>query len=150
MEEEKINQITSQIINCSFTVANKLGAGFLEKVYENSLLIELRKNGLKAENQKPVNVYYDQTIVGEYFADIFVENEIIIELKAIKHLDDVHKSQLMNYLKASNKRFGLLINFGPPKIEIKRIINGYNWSQHQITETTVLIRSQYKELIEEL
>lgn len=123
--EDEINKITELIIGACFTVSNTLGAGFLEKVYENSLMIELRKSGIKAEQQKSVDVFYDQTLVGEYYADLIVEDEIIVELKAVKNFDNNHQAQLMNYLKACNKRYGLLINFGNPKVEIKRVVNGY-------------------------
>ncbi len=125
MLEHDANLITEKIINCAFTVSNTLGCGFLEKVYENSLIIELNKQGLKVEQQKSLNVYYDNCIVGEYFCDLFVEHEIIIELKTVKCIDEIHKAQLMNYLKACRKRFGLIINFANPKIEIKRMLNGY-------------------------
>ena len=123
--EDEINKITELIIGACFTVSNTLGAGFLEKVYENSLMIELRKSGIKAEQQKSVDVFYDQSLVGEYYADLIVEDEIIVELKAVKNFDNIHQAQLMNYLKACNKRYGLLINFGNPKVEIKRMVNGY-------------------------
>lgn len=123
--EDEINKITEKIIGACYTVSNTLGAGFLEKVYENSLVIELRKMEIKVEQQKSVDVFYDQTLVGEYYADQLVDDEIIVELKAVKSFDNNHRTQLMNYLKAGNKRYGLLINFGNPKVEIKRMLNGY-------------------------
>jgi len=132
MNENRMNEISGMIINCCFTVSNKLGVGFLEKVYENSLLIELRKSGLMAESQKPLHVFYDGFVVGEYFADILVEDEIVIELKAVRNLDEVHKAQLMNYLKASGKKLGLLINFGNAKIDVKRIANGLGYENKNI------------------
>jgi len=125
MTDEVVNTITEKIIGSAFIVSNILGAGFLEKVYENSLLIELRKSGLKVEQQKAINVYYDNVLVGEYISDLFVEDKIIVELKAIKRIDEIHHAQLMNYLKACKKRFGLILNFGSPKVEVKRIVNGY-------------------------
>ena len=125
MTDEELNSITENIIGSAFSVSNKLGVGFLEKVYENSLLIELQKNGLNVEQQKAINVYYDNILVGEYFSDLLVEDSIIVELKAVKRLDEIHQSQLMNYLKACKKRFGLILNFGTPKVEVKRIVNGY-------------------------
>jgi GxxExxY protein len=96
-----------------------LGYGFLEKVYENALLIEFRKSGLAAKPQAPIKVLYDQQIVGEYFVDILVEDCVIVEIKAVKSLVKEHEAQLLNYLKASQMEVGLLINFGP-KPEIKR------------------------------
>jgi GxxExxY protein len=125
MLEDDANLITEKIINCAFTVSNTLGCGFLEKVYENALVIELTKQGLEVEQQKSLNVYYANCLVGEYFCDLFVAKEIIIELKTVKCIDEIHKAQLMNYLKACRKRFGLIINFANPKIEIKRMLNGY-------------------------
>jgi len=88
------------------------------------MVIELRKNNLNLEQQKSLTVYYENQIVGEYFADLVVEEDIIVELKASKNIDENHQAQLLNYLKACNKRYGLLINFGKPKVEIKRMING--------------------------
>ena len=125
MTDNELNSITEKIIGAAFVVSNTLGAGFLEKVYENSLSIELDKLGLKVDQQKAMNVYYDNKIVGEYFSDLLVEENIIIELKAVKRIDEIHHAQLMNYLKACKKRFGLILNFGSPKVEVKRIVNGY-------------------------
>ena len=113
--------LTSRIISCFYKVYNKLGFGFLEKVYENALLIELTKNELKIGRQKPINVYYDNKLVGEYFADLIVEDKVIIELKAAETLIEEHELQLINYLKATNIEVGLLLNFGR-KPEIKRKI----------------------------
>jgi GxxExxY protein len=98
-----------------------LGFGFLEKVYENSLKIELEKNGLIVEKQKPINVYYEEHLVGEYFADLVVDNKIIIELKAAESLCEEHELQLINYLKATDFELGLLLNFGK-KPEVRRKI----------------------------
>lgn len=120
-----IDEITEKIIGASFLVSNELGFGFLEKVYENALKIELVNLGYKVEQQKPLSVIYKDQIIGEYFTDLIVEDEIIVELKSTKELADIHKTQLLNYLKACNKRVGLLINFGKPKIEIKRVVNNY-------------------------
>ena len=88
MNEEQLNQLTEKIIGCAFKVSNRLGIGFLEKVYENALVHELRKNGLVAEPQRPIKVYYDGVIVGEYFADILVNDTVIIELKATRNHDN--------------------------------------------------------------
>jgi GxxExxY protein len=114
MEDDMLHQeITSVIINAFFLVYNTLGYGFLEKVYENALLHELRKRGLRVEQQVSIKVYYDGVIVGEYFADLFVEGKVIIELKAAVAISDAHKAQLLNYLKATGIEVGLILNFGP-------------------------------------
>ena len=98
-----------------------MGCGFLEKVYENALAHELRKAGLKVLQQHSIKAYYDGIIVGEYVADLFVENCVIVEIKALKGLEESHLSQCLNYLKATKMRIGLLINFGKPKVEIRRV-----------------------------
>jgi GxxExxY protein len=117
----KINQITERIIGCSYTVSNTLGCGFLEKVYENALAYELIKAGFKVLQQHEIEVYYDGVVVGKYIADLFVEDSVIVEIKANSGLDDSQKAQCLNYLKATNLKIGLLINFGKPRIEIKRV-----------------------------
>lgn len=116
---------TEMVIGCAYTVANTLGPGFLEKVYENAHAHEMRKNGLEVKQQYAVNVYYDGIVAGEYIADLLVENLILVELKAVKGLDSVHMAQCMNYLKATGLQVCLLINFGPAKIEVKRIVNNF-------------------------
>ena len=122
MKEQYLHkELTSKIINCFYTVYNTLGYGFLEKVYENSLMIELLNNSLQVEKQKPIKVYYDNQLVGEYFADLVVNDQIIIELKASESLCEEHEYQLINYLKATNFELGLLLNFGK-KPEIRRKI----------------------------
>ncbi|WP_157867366.1 GxxExxY protein [Gloeothece citriformis] len=118
----KNKDITGLIIGCSFKVSNTLGCGFVEKVYEKALVYELRKQGLQAEAQYPVQVYYDGFIVGEFLIDILVENCIVVELKALKALDQNHYAQCINYLKATKLKTCLLINFGQPRVEHKRII----------------------------
>jgi GxxExxY protein len=117
-----LNDLTYQIRGAIFEVNKVLGSGFLEKVYEKSLVFELLKRGLKAERQVPIKVKYKGEIVGEYYADIIVENQIIIELKSIDALQKVHEAQLLNYLKATDYKLGLLVNFRHPKAEIKRFI----------------------------
>ncbi len=119
---EQLNRITRTIIGCAFTVGNALGYGFLEKVYENALTIEIRKHGLTAEQQQPVKVYYSGEVVGEFFADILVEGSVLIELKAAKAFDEAHIAQCLNYLKATGLKLCLLINFGANKVEVKRIV----------------------------
>ena len=106
------SEITGKILKAFFNVYNKLGYGFLEKVYENAMLIELRNLGMKAENQCPIKVYYGNELVGEYFADIVVNDLVIIELKAARKLIEAHEAQLINYLKATEIEVGLLLNFG--------------------------------------
>ena len=118
------DELTKEIIACAYKVHNTLGAGFLEKVYENAMMIELRKHGLKAEQQKSIKVYYENEIVGDYYADLFVENEIIVELKAVENLAKIHEVQTVNYLKGINKEIGLLINFGT-SVEVKRKYKTY-------------------------
>lgn len=117
------DEITEKIIGCSYTVANELGHGFLEKVYENALAHEVRKAGLAVGQQYPIPVIYDGVVVGDYTADLLVANEVLVELKAIKNIDDIHVAQCLNYLKATGCIICLLINFGNPRVEIKRIIN---------------------------
>jgi GxxExxY protein len=115
------DELTEKIIGCAFTVSNTLGAGYLEKVYENALAHELRKAGLTVEQQKRVEVFYDGVMVGYFDSDIIVEEIVILEIKAVRALDDAHKAQTLNYLKSTGLRVGLVINFGRPKIEIKRV-----------------------------
>ena len=117
-----VNDITYKIRGAIFEVNRILGHGFLEKVYENALLFELRKKGLKAKNQVPIKVEYKKIEVGEYFADIVVEDQVILELKTVNSLQSIHEAQLLNYLKATGYEIGLLINFTHPKAEIKRFI----------------------------
>ena len=118
----ELRELTYAINGAIFEVHNTLGEGFLEKVYENALLIELKKLGIHAQSQVPVEVIYKNEVVGEYVADIVVEDSIILELKTVDELTALHQAQLMNYLKASGKKIGLLINFKGQKAIIKRII----------------------------
>ena len=122
--ETEINTITQKIIGCAYTVSNHLGNGFLEKVYENALAHELRKSGLRLEQQYPVQVWYDGIAVGEFFADILVEGTVLVELKAVRSLEDAHLAQCLNYLKGTGLAVCLLINFFQPKVQIRRIVNG--------------------------
>lgn len=121
MNDYLFQDLTSKIISCFYKVYNKLGFGFLEKVYENALLIELTNSGLRVDRQKPINVYYENQLVGEYFADLIVDDKVIIELKAAEALIEEHELQLINYLKATDIEVGLLLNFGK-KPEIRRKI----------------------------
>ena len=119
---KNLNQLTETIIGCAFEVSNNLGAGFLEKVYENALRIELRRAGLAVVQQQPVPVTYRNERVGDYFADLLVEDSVVIEIKAVKAFDDIHLAQCLNYLKATGVSICLLINFGKPRVEIKRLV----------------------------
>ena len=122
MESE---ELTKKIIQCAFKVSNTLGSGFLEKVYENALAHEIRKTGLSAEQQYPISVIYDGVVVGEYIADIVVNDIVLVELKVVKEIDNMHKAQCINYLKATGLKVCLLINFGQQKTQVKRITNNF-------------------------
>lgn len=113
--------ITHKIIGCCFEVINELGAGFIESVYENALLIELQEKGLHAEAQVPLNVFFRKQNVGHFISDIIVEGVVLLELKAVKKLLPEHQAQVINYLKATGLEVGLLINFGSAKLEYKRL-----------------------------
>ncbi len=112
IDNYKHSELTKKIIKAFYNVYNKLGYGFLEKVYEKSMVIELSKMGLKSERQYPIKVFYDDKNVGEYFADIIFEDSVIIELKAAENIALEHETQLINYLKATDIEVGLLLNFG--------------------------------------
>ena len=117
----KHKAITDQIIGAFYHVYNTLGYGFLEKVYERAMVIELTKHGLHVETQYPIQVFYENHIVGEFFADLLVEDKVIVELKAVRTLATEHEAQLLNYLNATDYEVGLLLNFGP-KAQVKRKI----------------------------
>ena len=117
-----INDITYAINGAVFEVTRILGSGFLEKVYENALLVELKRRRLKAESQVPIRVLYKESVVGEYIADILVEDKVMVELKTVETLEKIHEAQLLNYLKATGIRVGILVNFKHPKAEIKRMV----------------------------
>ena len=112
--------VTHKIIGAAYRVFNTLGFGFLESVYKKAMIIELSKDALKVEPEKPLKVYYDDQVVGDFYVDLFVENEIIVELKSVQHLAKEHEVQLVNYLNGLGKEIGLLINFGPSGVEVKR------------------------------
>jgi len=117
----KYEEITEQIIGSAHTVHNKLGYGFLEKVYHNSLVIELGKRGLFAENEKPIAVKYDNQVVGDYFADVVVDNKVVVEIKAVEKYNPLFEAQLLNYLKATGLEVGLIINFCS-SVQVKRMV----------------------------
>jgi GxxExxY protein len=122
-DEYGSNEITEKIIRYVYVVANTLGNGFLEKVYENALAHELRKSGFFIEQQKGIRVRYDGVVVGDYKADLLVQKEVLAELKAVKTLDNIHIAQCLNYLKATGFKVCLLLNFGTPKVQIRRLMN---------------------------
>ena len=116
----EFKEITEKIIGCAYKVHNTLGFGFLESVYENSLVIELKKAGFKTEQQKPINVYYEGELVGKFKSDIIVNDLIILELKSVKNIIKEFEVQLVNYLTATIKPVGLILNFGQEKVDVKR------------------------------
>jgi GxxExxY protein len=117
-------EITSQVIAAFYAVYNTLGYGFLEKVYENALLLELQKRGVKAHRQIPIQVRYEGVVIGQYFADVLIEDKVVIELKAVEQIVKAHENQLVNYLKATDLEVGLILNFGPqPRFKRKIFTN---------------------------
>ena len=122
----KHKSLTEKVIKGFYRVYNKLGYSFLEKVYENALMIEFKKDGMPAVQQSPVNVMYENEIIGQYFADIIVENKVIIEIKAKKNLIPQDEAQLLNYLKATDKEVGLLVNFGPKPEFSRKVLDNNN------------------------
>jgi GxxExxY protein len=122
MTEYPDSELTQSIIGAAFEVHNILGAGFLEKIYRNALTKELRLQGHQVETEAKIPVYYKGELVGDYYADILVSGRVIVELKALSKLISEHEAQLLNYLKATGHRIGLLLNFGTRKVQIKRRI----------------------------
>jgi len=119
-----IDELTEIVIGCAYQVHKELGEGFLEKVYENALCIELNSSGIKAKQQYPIMVYYRKQVVGDFIADIFIEDRLIVELKAVRNLSREHEVQLVNYLAATGIEDGLLINFGA-SVAVKRKFRTY-------------------------
>lgn len=113
---------TRRIIGCAYTVANALGTGFLEKIYENALALEMRAAGLAVEQQHALSVWYRDTVIGSHTADLLVEGRVLVELKAAKSIDDVHCAQCIHYLKATGLPVCLLLNFGTTKVQVKRFV----------------------------
>jgi len=116
----KHEELTEKVIGCAYRVYNKMGYGFLESVYEKCLLAELRKVGLRAKSQQPIRVCYDGEVVGDFVADIVVEDTVIVEVKSVRRVVVAHEIQLVNYLVATGKPVGLLLNFAERKVEVKR------------------------------
>ncbi len=113
-------ELTHKIIGYAYKVFNELGFGFLESVYKKAMIIELAKNNLKVETEKPLKVYYDNQVVGDFYIDLYIEDKVIVELKSVETLAKQHEVQLVNYLNVLKKDIGLLINFGPSGVEVKR------------------------------
>lgn len=124
-EREVLDELTDEIIGCAISVLRTLGIGFAEKVYENALTFELRSIGRTVHQQKGVNVYYRGQLVGEYVTDLLVDDRVIVELKAAQALDDVYRTQCLNYLKATGLTVCLLLNFGTPRLGIKRFVRNF-------------------------
>jgi len=117
-----LGNVSYEILSAAFEVHNILGGGFLEKVYENAMAVELMSRGINVEAQKDIQVYYKGSLVGTYIAALLVKGDVIVELKSVEILTKVHEAQLLNYLKATGKQLGLLINFGKSKVEHKRFV----------------------------
>ncbi len=123
MNADELEGLSEQVIGSAYAVSNGPGCGFLEKVYENALAYELRKAGLKVQQQWPIRIHHDGELVGEYAADLLVEDCILVEFKAVREFDDVHLAQCLNYLSATGLSLCLLLNFGKPGVHVKRIVN---------------------------
>ncbi|HEX4764421.1 MAG TPA: GxxExxY protein [Usitatibacter sp.] len=121
-ERDEGSYLSGEVLRCAFRVSNALGAGFLEKVYENALIMELRDSGIGVIQQPKVNVLYKGSVVGEYVADAIVDNRVVVEIKAVPCLNSQHESQALNYLRATGLKIALLLNFGRPRIEYRRIV----------------------------
>ena len=121
----RLDQITERIIGCVYQVSNVLGAGYLEKIYENALTVELGLNDLRVGQQQRIEVRYREVLVADFAADLLVEECVIVKIKAIRALDDVHTAQCMNYLKATGLQVCLLVNFGTSKATVKRVVYGF-------------------------
>jgi len=133
MPSPDVNLITQKIIGCSYDVSNVLGAGFVEKVYENALVHRIRKStGLIVAQQYPIKVIYDDIVVGEFFADLLVADRVLVELKAVSALAPEHTAQALNYLRATGLEVCLLVNFGRSKVEIKRLLPYTDWKEKKI------------------
>ena len=128
MPPTDVNAVTEKIIGCAYRVSNSLGIGFVEKVYENALAHDIQNTGLKVIQQAPIKVLYDGIVVGDFFADLLVEEQVLVELKAVSMLNDEHVAQSLNYLRATGLEICLLINFGTPKVQLKRLRRSMNWN----------------------
>ena len=124
-DERRLNELTEKVIGCAYAVSNELGCGFLEKVYRNAMFVEVTKAGLEAQQEVPITIRYHGVVVGEYNADLIVAGEVLVELKAVKDLDEIHTAQCLNYLKATGIKVCLLINFGKTRIQVRRFVNQF-------------------------
>ena len=124
-DERRYKEISGTILGAAFAVSNELGVGYLEKVYENALFADLTMRGLKAAQQTPIKVRYRGVVVGDYVADLIVEGLVLVEIKHVEQLHNVHMAQCLNYLKATGLKLCLLINFGKEQIEYKRLVNNF-------------------------
>ncbi len=131
MPSQDVNEITQKIIGCAFEVSNTLGIGFVEKVYENALAHAIRRVNMQVRQQYPIKVHYDNIVVGEFLADLLVEERVLVELKAVSMLSQEHTAQALNYLRATGLEICLLINFGRTKIEIKRLRPYTDWQNRK-------------------
>lgn len=125
MDENKniiYKDLSYKIVELALEVHNELGCGFLEKVYENALMILLDREGIPAKQQAPTDVYFQNKVVGQYFADILIDNKLILELKTVDTITNVHKAQVLNYLRATGIKLGLILNFAKPRFEYKRLV----------------------------
>ncbi len=116
-------KLTQSIISAAYQVHNTLGEGFLEKCYREAMKIECKNLNIEAESEVPLKVYYQNILIGNFYADLIVENKVLLELKAVKEIIPAHTAQLLHYLKATRIRVGLIINFGSQKLQIKRMVN---------------------------
>jgi GxxExxY protein len=133
MPSPDVNLITEKIIGCAYDVSNSPGVGFVEKVYENALVHRIRKStNLVVSQQYPVRVIYDEIIVGEFFADLLIDDRVLVELKAVSMLANEHTAQALNYLRATGLEICLLINFGRTKVEIKRLRPHTDWKEKKL------------------
>jgi GxxExxY protein len=127
MSPKDINEIIERIIGCAHTVSNTLGIGFVEKVYENALVYSIRKTGMLVDQQYPIKVDFEGVVVGVFFADLLVEKRVLVELQAVAMLNQEHTAEALNHLRAIHAKVCLLINFGSPKVEIKRLLPSVSW-----------------------
>ena len=127
MTTQVLNEITQRVIGCAYTVSNTLGIGFVEKVYENAMAHALHKSGLIVAQQYPIQVTFDGILVGQFCADLLVEEKVLVELKAVSMLMPEHTAQALNYLRATGLEICLLINFGKPKVEVQRLLPSVYW-----------------------
>jgi GxxExxY protein len=121
--DSDLNNLTHEVINCAMEVSNTIGAGFTEKIYDNAMQVELKLRNIPYSSQKSLNVFYKDHEVGHFIPDLLIDNQLIIELKAIESIVNEHLAQVLNYLKASGLKLGLILNFGKPKLQIKRVIH---------------------------